>query len=212
MKEWAAMDFITHSLVGAGVARLTCPRREWLPQLTLAGLLGSLLMDGDSWLVLISQDAYGLYHRVLTHNVFALGVLALAGGVAARSAGGLVAASRRFGWFVSPNLPAGELPTRAPWRYFFVIIAIASLLHWLMDLITGFGNLKPFWPLSQYSVELDAVNSLDAFILGFTVLWHVALRLLDWPRRKEAWVTGAYALVLVAYVAARLAWGPRTAW
>ena len=58
------MDFITHSLVGAGVARLACPKKEWLPQLTLAGLLGSLAMDGDSWLAFINQDAYGLYHRV----------------------------------------------------------------------------------------------------------------------------------------------------
>lgn len=52
------MDFLTHSLIGAGVARLVCKDRGFLPQLSLAAVLGSLLPDADSGLALISQETY----------------------------------------------------------------------------------------------------------------------------------------------------------
>lgn len=206
------MDFITHSLVGAGVARLACPRRAWRPQLTLAGLLGSLLMDGDSWLIFLGPDAYGFYHRVLTHNVFALTGLALAGATLAQAAGG-VARWRRFGWFCAPNLAQEEPePERAPWGLLFTVAAAAAGLHWCYDVITGYGNLKPWWPFSQREVALRAVYSFDWVIFGLTLGWHLVIRELEWPRRREAWITAGYFVIIAGYVAARMLWGAPTCW
>lgn len=203
------MDFVTHALVGAGVARLAAPQKEWLPQLTLAGLLGSLLMDGDSWLIFLGPDAYGFYHRVLTHNVFALGMLSLASSGIAWGAG-RVRPWRRFGWFVSPNLPPGTEPTPAPWRIFIGIALTAAFFHWLYDFFTGYGNLKPLWPFSQKEYTLAAVASFDWLIFSVTLGWHLLIRHMDWPRRKEAWLTAAYLATIIAYVACRHAWGQPT--
>lgn len=205
------MDFVTHALVGAGVARLAAPKKEWLPQLTLAGLLGSLLMDGDSWLFFLGPDAYGFYHRVLTHNVFALGALSLASSGLAWGAG-RVRPWRRFGWFVAPDLAPGADPTPAPWRIAIGVALAAAALHWLYDFITGFGNLRPLWPLSQKEYALAAVESFDWVIFSVTLGWHILIRHLDLPRRKEAWLTAAYLAAILAYVACRHAWGRPTVW
>lgn len=207
----SAVDFVTHSLVGAGVARLACPKREWLPQLTLAGLLGSLLMDGDSWLIFFGPDAYGFYHRVLTHNVFALGVLSLASSGVAWGAG-RVRRWRRFGWFAAPNLGGESEPGAAPWRLLIGVAIVAAIFHWLYDYITGYGNLKPLWPLSQKEYALAAVASWDTVIFSVTLGWHLLIRHLDWPRRKEAWLTAGYLAIIAAYVAGCHAWGKPTVW
>ena len=204
-EESTSMDFITHSLVGAGAARMICPQRSWRPQLTLAGLLGSLAMDGDSWLALLGPHYYGLYHRVWTHNLVGLGVIALVGTCASRTAGG-VAAWRRFGWFADANLPLTETPSPAPWGYLLFVSLAAAYLHLLFDMISGYGNLYPFWPWGRWEASLRAVNSFDLVVFGLTLGWHITIRRLDWPRRREAWITAAYGIILTLYVLARLRW------
>lgn len=199
------MDFITHSLVGAGVARLACPKKEWLPQLTLAGILGSTLMDGDSWIYFLGPNAYGFFHRKLTHNVFALVVLVCVGAALTRAAG-RIPSWRRFGWFLAPDLPAGSVITRPPWGRLLIVGTLAAVLHDIYDIITGFGNITLFWPLSDHETTLAAVYTLDYFILGLTLSWNILTRNLDWPRRKEAWITAAYFLAMTAYVGGRWMW------
>lgn len=199
------MDFITHSLVGAGLARVLSPRRKWLPQLSLAGLAGSLLMDGDSWLYLIGPNYYGRYHRVLSHSLVVLGPTVLVGATLAWSAGA-VRPWRRFGWFVADNLPLEESIDRPPWALFLLITALAAGLHWCFDAITGFGNMCPLWPWSMWDASLHAVSSFDPFILAGTLAWCLTMRYKDSPPREARIFSAIYLLLVILYVAVRLRW------
>ncbi|MBI5154030.1 metal-dependent hydrolase [Candidatus Poribacteria bacterium] len=205
------MDFITHSLIGAGAARLIAPRREWLPQLTLAAVLASNLMDGDSWLYLIHPSYYGKYHRVASHCVVGLALTAL---VAAGVAWGAcrVVPWRRFGWFVCPNLPKGTELLRPRFGWFLAVALPCAALHFAGDVITGFGNVLPFWPWSRHDASLHAVTSFDPAIFGATLAWHIAVRRLDLPRRREALAAAGYAVLVTAYVMIRIAVGPPSVW
>ncbi len=214
------MDFLTHSLVGAGAARLLCRQPNQLPQLSIAAVLGALLIDADPWLYLIDPSYYGFYHRVVTHSI--VGMI----GVALVSAGIVWAfyallwristnrpfttSARRFGWYVSPNLVAGEQPQRLSYHPLVAAASAGVALHWVYDVITGFGNMEPFWPLSHYDASLHAVMSFDPVIFSATLGWHILIRRLDLVRRKEVWISLGYAVGIVAYVAVRYASGVRT--
>ena len=204
------MDFLTHSLMGAGAARLVAPRRDWRPQLALAAVLGSTLMDGDSWVALLGANHYGFYHRTVTHSIVGLIVLAGVAAVVAKWVS-LSAWGRRFGWFIAPNRMLEEAPTTsAPWGWFLLVAATAAALHWCGDVITGFGNMCPFWPWDTRDVSLRAVFSFDWFIFSATLGWHIAIRRLDWPRRREWALTAVYVVCVAGYVWARLRWGAPT--
>lgn len=206
-----SMDFITHTLMGAGVARHSVSRSDWLPQFTLAGMLGSLIQDGDSWLHLLGPNYYGRYHRVVSHSFPGLLTTGIAAGVLAWAAGS-IPSWRRFGWFASPNLLPGLSPSRAPLlRLLFVGIS-AAFLHWCADAITGFGNLHLFWPWSDWEGSLHAVTSFDVLIFSATLGWHILLRSRDRPRRREAVLTGCYVLLVGLYVLARWMWTAPTVW
>lgn len=206
------MDFVTHTLMGVGLARLAAPRRDQVAQYSLAGMLGSLLPDFDSWLIFLGPNSYGFYHRVITHSLVALICI---GAIAGAITWGLASVTgyRRFGWFVAPNLSADTAsPPRAPVVALMAVALAAAGVHWLADYITGFGNLKPFWPWSQREYSLGAVHSFDAFICGTTLVWHLALRRLSLPKSREAVLTAAYAAVIIAYVVLRVLYFERTAW
>ena len=200
------MDFVTHSLMGAGAARLIAPRREWRPQLSLAALGGSLVMDGDSWLYLLGPNYYGFYHRLASHNVIALILIALIAATGAWSVA-RVCRWRRFGWFVAPNLPRGVEPSRPPWGWFFLVAAAAAFLHFCADVITGYGNMCPFWPWSKWDASLSVVSSFDQVIFWTTIAWHLLIRHLDWPRRREWPISLVYLVMMAAYIGIRLMMG-----
>ncbi len=204
------MDFLTHTLVGAGAARLICSERKLLPQASLAAMLGALLIDGDPWLYLIDPEWYGRYHRVVTHSIIGMICMTL---LSAALAKGVLrfAPARRFGWFVSPNLRQCDTPAASsPWRLLLCCAMAGVGLHWLFDVITGFGNMLPFWPWSPYDVSLQAVFSFDFFIFSFTIAWHLLLRQLEPLRRKELLISGGYVLCIFVYVLARYLWGAKT--
>ncbi len=204
------MDFITHSLIGVGVARLATPRSELRPQTTLAAILGSLVMDNDSWLALVGPDAYGLYHRVFTHSLVGLALGALVAAGAARLVG---RRWRRTGWFLNDNLPAlAPDPPRAGWGLLLGVTALAAGLHWLGDAITGYGNLRPLWPWSRWEVNLGLTLSFDWFIFSMTIAWHAGARQLDWPRRREIWLGAGWLLAVLGYLWWRHLLGVRTVW
>lgn len=207
------MDFVTHTLVGAGAARLISPRRDLRPQICLAGVLGSLLPDADSWLYLLGPNMYGRYHRTVSHTIWCLILVALVSASIAWVLT-LVRPWRRFGWFVCPNLPREwtPVPDHLRWGWFALAALAAVALHWPLDIITGFGNLTPFWPWSQWDASLHAVTSFDWFLFLWTLTWHCTARQLDLPRRREAGLGLLYAAVVVGYVLLRLRFGHSTVW
>ena len=205
------MDFVTHSLVGVGIGRLVSPRRDLIPQYALAGLLASTLQDGDSWLYLIDPSFYGKYHRVVSHSMIGLVVIALMATLLC----GLVFLKpswRRFGFFVSENLPGPDPPERAGFHHTLLVALLAAYTHATMDAITGFGNILPFWPLSWWDASIHAVNSFDAVIFSLTLAWHVATRSLPLTRRREALLSAGYALALCLYVVICWKTGSNTVW
>lgn len=205
------MDFITHSLVGAATARLVTPRKELLPQATLAGIGGSMLMDSDSWLFFLGPDAYGRFHRVFTHCIWMLVFWVVLSAALVRVIG-YVRVSRRFGWFLTANLAPEPISPRAPWGLLLLIAAVAAAMHWLGDVITGYGNLQPYWPFSKHEYSFNIVTSFDWFIFGVTFSYHLATRELDWPRRKEAWLAGAWLAAVISYLFIRHALGYGSVW
>lgn len=202
---------MTHTLVGAGVGRLLSPRREWIPQLSAAGVAASMLQDADSWLYLLGPNYYGLYHRVASHNLWALAIVALASASLAWALSRFERC-RRFGWFVTENLPPTEPVPRAPWLLLLAVSVFAAYLHLAFDIPTGFGNLWPLWPWSTWDVSLHAVTSFDVVIFGCTMGWHVYLRQSKGPCWRDVSLSALYALVIVVYVIGCLAWGKRTVW
>ncbi len=214
------MDFLTHSLVGAGAARLLCRQPNQLPQLSIAAVLGALLIDADPWLYLIDPSYYGLYHRVVTHSIVGMvGVTLVSAGIVWTFYALLwrypedrpfIAPAKRFGWFVSSNFTGDEQPQRL--KYFPLVAAAGAgvALHWVYDVITGFGNMEPFWPWSRYDASLHAVISFDPVIFSATLGWHIVIRRLSLVRRKEVWISLGYAVGIAAYVAIRYASGVRT--
>ena len=209
------MDFLTHSLVGTGAARLICPDRKILPQLSLAAILGSEIMDGDAWLYLLGPNYYGFYHRVISHSVLGLTASALVAATMGWGAGG-VKSWRRFGWFVTSNIPKENAVapplSRAPWRIHLAVASAGAALHFLGDVITGFGNMTPFWPWSHWDASLRAVYSFDVVIFPTTLAWHLLIRNLDLSRRREWPITLGYFVFVAAYVSIRMRAGEPAIW
>ncbi|MFH0793647.1 MAG: metal-dependent hydrolase, partial [bacterium] len=154
---------------------------------------------------------YGKYHRVVSHCICGL---ALVGLISALIAWGVTAVRpwRRFGWFVSPNLARDLRPVRPHFLWFLLVAEAAACIHWCGDVITGFGNLEPFWPWSSRDASLHAVTSFDWFVFSTTLGWHLLIRQLEWPRHREAIVSAAYFAIIVLYVLARLIWAEPTVW
>lgn len=205
------MDFVTHSLVGAGIARVMNPRRPWLPQTTLAGMLGSLLMDSDSWLALLGPNVYGLFHRKISHCIVALVVWIVLSAAIVRAVS-RVKNWRRFGWFCAENLPSGKIPDRAPWLLLISIATIAAAFHWLGDAITGFGNLMPLYPWNQWEVNFRLVLSFDWFIFSATLAWQLGSRYFNWTRTKEILVAGCWLVAVIVYLGIRRQFCDPTVW
>ena len=215
------MDFLTHSLVGAGAARLIASKPRYLPALSLAAVAGALLIDADPWLYLIDPSYYGRYHRVVSHSIIGMIGITTISIVLAYALyrwirripvpnRSLLGHLPRFGWFVSPNLPEGEAAVLPP-LLALVLAAMAGVgLHWCYDVITGFGNMEPFWPWSDYDASLHAVSSFDAMIFTSTLGWHLLTRQLNWPRKREVVITAVYLIAMIIYVAARYHSGERS--
>ena len=188
---------------------MIAPSWELRPQFCLAGVLGSLLQDGDSWLYLLGPNYYGLYHRVASHSWIGLACI---GSIAALLAWQVsrVQQWRRFGWFVHPNLEKDLALPRATLALLLATALAAAYVHWCADAITGFGNVLPFWPWSKWDASLHAVTSFDAVIFVATFTWHLATRQLILSRKEEAMLGISYVSFLMIYVIIRNATGERT--
>lgn len=200
------MDFVTHTLIGVGLARLLAPDAALRPQICLAALLASLLPDSDSLLGAFSQDLYGRYHRVVTHSILGLTVIT---GLSAGLAWAIShqERARRFGWYVLPNQPPDSHPARVGWAMLLLAGAIGATAHWVGDWITAFGNLTPWWPWVVSDVSLGAVNSFDPVLLTATLCWHVGTRMREWPPRAELLGAVIWFVVCASYVIIRPMFG-----
>lgn len=139
--------------------------------------------------------------------IVGLAVTALLAATLAWTAG-TVRGWRRFGWFVADNLPPEPTTSRPPWFLFLAIAVPAALLHFAFDVITGFGNMKPFWPWSDWDASLHAVSSFDFTIFASTLGVYLALRYYDATRRQTLGYGSVYLLAVALYVVARHVWGP----
>lgn len=207
------MDFITHTLIGTGVARLVAPEKRLLPQCALAAVLASLLPDSDSALALLGQEYYGRYHRVASHSILGLALIALLAAGVAWWAFRARPRWRRFGWFVSENQKADDSDPPPVGFSILLIVAVGAVaMHWVGDWITGYGNITPLWPWRNRDISLAAVNSFDWVLFASTLAWHVTIRTLDWPRGREALLTGAWFLWCAGYVTWRVYTGQSGIW
>lgn len=204
------MDFVTHTLMSVGAMRIISPKKEWRPQLSLAAILGSVAQDADLWLFFLGDSFYGKYHRTISHTFYGLVLIAIIAAIITWAVS-LNKSVRKFGWFVEDNLKNNSiLVEHIPFVWFLLISLTAVSVHWIGDLITGFGNLMPFYPLSSWDPSLRLVNSFDWFIFSLTLFWYVVIRKLDLPKKKELFCNSGYFFILIIYLICRCLFCERT--
>jgi inner membrane protein len=153
------MDLGTHALAGMAVGAAAA-RKEPLVAALATGVIASVLPDLDAWLYFINLPLYYTYHRLFTHPVVALPVIA---GVAA--AAGLAIGRTRRARAVTVGVTA---PPRGLALLLVAVFALA--LHLALDYLCDFP-LRLLWPFSNYDFALYLISySHPAFTLGFVVI------------------------------------------
>jgi len=176
------MDTVTHSLLGALVARASAPAAGTAsPHLSLgarsiAGALAAAFPDIDYLSFWIDPLTFlADWHRGPTHSIVLLPVWALSLGLAFAVLGGL----------------------RAHWRELVAVCALALASHIASDVITAYGT-QIFSPVSDLRISLGTTFVIDAYFSAIIVLGLLASRRWNPPR------TARYAgLTLVIYVGAQ---------
>lgn len=135
------MDLFTHVLVAYLV---TFGLVGFQPSYLAAGALAGGLPDGDILFFPLARRFKILRHHGITHSIFGVTVVAIAGAV------------------VAPYLAPGN-----PWVYFAVMEA-AGLAHMLMDGFTHF-SVPPFLPFSERKLEVDADRAVNFLTLIVSV-------------------------------------------
>jgi membrane-bound metal-dependent hydrolase YbcI (DUF457 family) len=143
------MDLFTHVIFGY---LISYGLLGFQPQYLAAGALAGGLPDADILFYPISRRFPLLRHHGITHSIFGVTVVALAGA------------------FVGPLLSPGS-----PWLYFLVAWA-GGMGHILCDAFTQF-SVAPLLPFSDRPLEIDADRAINfvtlaasltsLFLLGF---------------------------------------------
>jgi inner membrane protein len=129
------MDGITHAMTGVLIGSAGANYKKILYPAILTGVLGSLLIDADSLLRwVMDMKAFWKYHRVYTHNVFAIPILALISSIPA--------------W----------IWVRGKYLRFYVIALVAVIVHNAMDIVCIWPH-KLLFPLSDKDFSLSWVKS-----------------------------------------------------
>ena len=198
------MDVVTHVLAPALFAEpIESPTFDgfyyprWRERAAI--LFGAVLPDLDAVPGLLetfgfsNQPLFATYHRVASHSIPGLIIVALLAATIAR-----LMPER----LLLPSLrPKNQdLPRRNPfWTRLFGLATMAAAFHFLGDWITAWGTLKPLWPFSHIDVQLARVNSLEPVILGMTAgAWAVQHLALRKGYRKAGWTIAGVWLALVA--------------
>lgn len=77
------MDFVTHTLSGLSTSRLIGNQNAHVRCVGLSALVASLLPDIDVILYAFAPEAFGRYHRVITHSIPFLLLIGLFSGTVA---------------------------------------------------------------------------------------------------------------------------------
>lgn len=136
------MDLFTHVLVAYlitfGVTGLQ-------PGYLAAGALAGGLPDADALLFPLSRRWPILRHHGITHSVFGVTIIAIAGAL------------------IAPLILPGS-----PWIY-FLVMELGGCAHILQDGFTNF-SVPPLAPFSERKLELDADRAINFFTLIVSVV------------------------------------------
>ncbi len=175
------MDTVTHSLLGALVARASAPAHTApfhlsLGERTTAGALAAAFPDLDYLTFWIDPLTFlAEWHRGPTHSLVLLPVWALSLGLLFSVLG----------------------QRRALWREMVAVCALALASHIASDVITAYGT-QIFSPVSEFRPSLDTTFVIDAYFSAIIVLGLLASR--RWEPRRAA----RYAvLTLLLYLGAQ---------
>ncbi len=153
---------------------------------------------------------YARYHRVITHSIPGLVFFA--------AVGALLGAFWPQKWmlpFVRRIDSRGDAGRRysgsGAWPFLFLMALIGVTLHVIEDGVTAWGTLRLFWPVSDWDFQLNRVNSLEPWILAFTLaIWAVQHFLLQMKRLRAGYaMTLLWVLAFAAYVWLRPIYGPK---
>lgn len=170
------MDLLTHVLVAYLVTfGVVGPQ----PQYLAAGALAGGLPDADALFFPIARRFPILRHHGITHSLFGVTVVAVAGAL------------------IAPHLLAGS-----PWVY-FLVMEIGGCCHILQDGFTHF-SVPPLLPFSDRRLELDADRAINFITLAVSA---VAFYLLLGVERNHVTLATYYGTVygLMAFFAAYFA-------
>lgn len=158
------MDLFSHVLVAYLVAFGTVGPQ---PQYLAAGALAGGLPDADALFFPIAGRFPILRHHGITHSLFGVTVIAIAGAL------------------IAPFLLPG-----APWIY-FLVMELGGIAHILQDAFTNF-SVPPLLPFSKKQVSVDADRAINFITLIISV---VALYVLLGLERNQVPIAVYYATV-----------------
>ena len=173
------MDTVTHSLLGALVARASAPSSRTSPHLDLrersiAGALAAAFPDIDYLTFWIDPLTFlAEWHRGPTHSIVLLPIWALSLGLVFAVLG------RR----------------RSHWRELVAVCALALASHVASDVITAYGT-QVFSPISDFRISLGTTFVIDAWFSAIIVLGLLASQ--RWSPRRSARYAGFALLIYVA--------------
>lgn len=181
------MDTLTHLLMGHAMGAAAASATPHGAAIYWAAVIGNSLPDLDVPVSLLVRRDVKL-HRTLTHTI--PGCLALSG-----------VATVGLGLFFP----------EAPWLSLFGWLLLGTLVHLAMDCLNLFGA-RPFWPLTDRTVDLGALHILDPVLvvllgipaagaamgmtpqslvaLSFGLIWPYVLYRVMTARRLQRWLTG----------------------
>lgn len=144
-----------------------------VPPALAAGVTAAILPDLDAFLWLIDLRLYYEWHRVLTHTVFTLPIIALVAALAGTAVNRM--RPRR-----TNELDAMIAPAR--FSRLSIVAGVSLLLHLSLDFLCDFP-LRLLWPFTRHDFALYLVSySHPAFALGFAALTVALLYPLARPR------------------------------
>jgi inner membrane protein len=190
VEEAAAVDNVTHTLLGAALAQTGLKRVSRFGTATL--LIGANLPDLDGFSYFLASNSEALaFRRGWTHGILALVVLPL-----------LLAGAMGLLGRLREHAPGARVNPRG----LLLLAAIGVWSHPLLDLLNVYG-IRLLMPFSQHWFKADALFIVDPWVWGLLLLGLVAgaIRRSGAPSRAAIAVFAGYAILM-----AGLGWAGRS--
>ena len=130
------MDVVTHAMTGMLIGSVAAVKKDNLYPLLLTGAVASVLPDLDSFIRVFGSDFFFKYHRVFTHTLFGVPLLAV------------IASLPVWIWKKKGHL------------LIYTIALTATLFHSGMDVLC-LWPIKLLYPLSERDFALNLFNNND---------------------------------------------------